>query len=365
MSRKVTIAQVAKEAGVSIATVSRVLNHRDGSIKISDETKAIVQAAAERLGYLADPFASALRTRRSGLFGTIIRDLRDPFLIKVFIEMQRAARENGIELLLANANYDISVAGRQASIMNSLWFDGLILLGDIPGDLSLIRQVRKNNRPCVAAVSGTRNDLPSVNLDEKAGVKLALDYLRSLGHRQIACLGDPNLLGLRERLQAFGEYAKLNDLELEDGYVHDCRHDLRSGALAAATLMKLPKPPTAIFCSTDLIGLGVINQLNRSGVKIPEDVSVTGFDDIEEASNAFPSLTTISQRADRIAQQALDLLFKMIESPEAEIEPKTVLVMPELIERESCGRVRQPDRLPSSALGTSFGQAFLSEQNKT
>ena len=115
MSRKVTIAQVAKEAGVSIATVSRVLNRREGNIRISEETRGSVEAAAERLGYQADPFATALRTRRSGLFGAIIRDLNDPFLIKVFVEMQRAARDKGIELLLANANFDISAAGRQAN----------------------------------------------------------------------------------------------------------------------------------------------------------------------------------------------------------------------------------------------------------
>ena len=100
MSKRVTIAEVAKEAGVSIATVSRVLNHRKGKIKISDETKTTVRSAAKRLGYQADPFASALRTRRSGLFGAIIRDLRDPFLTKVFIKMQESACERGIELLL-------------------------------------------------------------------------------------------------------------------------------------------------------------------------------------------------------------------------------------------------------------------------
>lgn len=359
MSRKVTIAQVAKEAGVSIATVSRVLNQRDGSIKISAETSALVHAAADQFGYQADPFASALRTRRSGLFGTIIRDLCDPFLIKVFIEMQRAAREVGIELLLGNANCDISVAGRQAKIMNSLWFDGLILLGDMPGDLNLIQQVRKNKKACVAAVSGTRHDLPSVNLDEKVGVQLALNYLYALGHRRIACLGDPNLLGIRERLSAFQEYAGQNGLILEDGYMEACHNDQRSAAVSAAHLMQLPNPPTAIFCGTDLIAIGVINQLNRSGVKVPDDVSVTGFDDIEEASTVFPSLTTISQRADKIAQQALDLLLKMIESPDSPIEQETILVMPELVIRESCSPLKQPAAGPLLGLNTQNWQVSL------
>ncbi len=343
MPRKVTIAQVAKEAGVSIATVSRVLNQREGNIKISDETKATVQEVADRLGYQANPFATALRTRRSGLIGTIIRDLRDPFLTQVFVEMQRVAHESGIELLLANANFDISVAGRQASIMNSLWFDGLILLGDIPGDLGLIQQVRQNKKPCVAAVSGSRTDLPSVNLDERAGVRLALDYLLSLGHRRISCLGVTELLGIKERLGAFLDYAQQNDLIMEEGYMQACQNNPRSAAISAANLMKLPNPPTAIFCTTDLIALGVINHFNRTGIKVPDDVSVSGFDNIEETSNAFPSLTTVSQRGDMIAKRALQLLLQMIEAAEPETEPQTHLVTPELVIRESCGPARWLD----------------------
>ncbi len=340
MPRKVTIAQVAKEAGVSIATVSRVLNQREGSIKISDDTKSTVREVAGRLGYQANPFATALRTRRSGLIGTIIRDLRDPFLTQVFIQMQRVAHESSIELLLANANFDISVAGRQANIMNSLWFDGLILLGDIPGDLDMIQQVRHNKKPCVAAVSGQRTDLPSVNLDESAGVRLALDYLLSLGHQRIACLGVTELLGIKERLSAFSAYVEQNGLIVEEGYVQACQNNQRSAAIGAANLMKLPQPPTAIFCSTDLIALGVINHFNRTGIKVPDDVSVTGFDNIEETSNAFPSLTTVSQRADMIAKQALQLLIEMFEEAESETDPKMILVTPELVVRESCGPAR-------------------------
>lgn len=342
MSQKVTIAQVALEAGVSIATVSRVLNQREGKIKISDETAAQVRAAADRLGYRADPFASALRTRRSGLIGAIIRDLRDPFLVKIFLEMQTAARGSGIELLLANANFDISAAGRQANIMNSLWFDGMILLGDMPGDLSVFHQVQMTHKPIAAVACGTRQDLPSINLDEKAGVHLALDYLTSLGHRRIACLGDPNLLGVQERLVVFKEYAEQHELILEPGYMEACSNDQRDAAQQAAKLMRLPHPPTAIFCSTDMIGLGVLSQLNRSGVKTPEDVSVTGFDDIEEAANAFPALTTVAQPADRLAQQALQLLVKLIESPDPLTSVEGVLVQPELIIRESCAPVKQP-----------------------
>lgn len=332
MSQKVTIAEVAREAGVSIATVSRVLNQREGKIKISDETKLQVKAAANRLSYQADPFASALRSRRSGLFGAIIRDLRDPFLIEVFIEMQAVAREKGIELLLGNANFDISIAGRQANIMNNLWFDGLILLGDMPGDLSIVNQIKNSGKPVVAVASGTRLDLPSVNLDEIAGVRLVLEYLTSLGHRRIACVADPDLLGVRERLAAFGACAGDFNLTLADGYVQSGSNSQHCAAECALTLVRLPIPPTAILCGTDLMALGVIHQLNRSGLKVPDDFSVTGFDDIAEAANAFPSLTTIRQQVDLIAHEALTLLIKIIEHQPVE----SVLIRPQLVVRESC-----------------------------
>ncbi|MCE1254474.1 MAG: LacI family transcriptional regulator [Anaerolineae bacterium] len=338
---KITIAEVAQEAGVSIATVSRVLNQRDGKIKISDETKQQVQAAADRLGYRVDPFALALRTRRTGLVGAIIRDLRDPFLIEVFIEMQSAAREKGLDLLLGNANFDISVAGHQASIMNSLWFDGLILLGDMPGDLSVVNQLKHTHKPCVAVASGTRHDLPSVNLDEIASVHMALSYLTGLGHRRIACMADPDLLGVRERLAAFQDSAAAFGLILDERYVQTCPSNRSEAAARVLNLLNLPIPPTAIICGTDIIALGVMHQLARTSYRVPQDISLIGFDDIKEAANSLPPLSTIRQPAGLIAGEALDLLLKIIDCEPGGEESASVLIQPQLITRESCAAPRE------------------------
>ncbi len=336
MPKRVTIAEVAREARVSIATVSRVLSQRDGKIKISNETRATVQAAANRLGYQADPFASALRTGRSRLLGVIIRDLRDPFLIKVFIEMQSAAREKGMEVLLGHANYDLSIAGKQISIMNSLWFDGLAVLGDIPGDMGLVEQIQTSQKPCVAIACGTGYDLPCINVDDVAGTTLMLDYLYGLGHRRIASLGDPHLAGVKQRLSAFEEFAHQHALHLEEGYQAECLNNSESSARCAEQLMQLPTPPTAIFCGTDQIAISVIQRFNHLGIRVPEDVSVTGFDDIEEAAQTFPPLTTIRQQTDKIAQQALQVLLQRIDPAAQEKENENVLIAPELVIRTSC-----------------------------
>lgn len=336
MPKRITIAQVAAEAGVSIATVSRVLNQRPGKIKISEETGQAVRLAAQRLGYQADPIASALRSGRSGLLGAIIRDIRDPFLVQLFTKMQEVARTSGFELLLGHADYDLAVADRQARIMSSLWFDALILLGDIPGDASIIRQLQQNKKPCVAIASGLRDDLPSITLDEEAASNLALDHLLALGHRRIACVGDPNAVGIQARLQLFDAYAARHDLIVEDGYRQYCsNHRLEAGQCAAA-LMALPVPPTAIFCGTDLIALGVIAHLHRRGEAALPRVSVVGFDDIEESSEAYPALTTVRQPVNEFAHEAIRLLLGLLNGEEQPTRPAQILIEPQLVIRDSC-----------------------------
>lgn len=333
MPKRVTIAEVAKEAGVSIATVSRVLNQRSGKIKISQETDLAVRLAASRLGYQADPFAVALRSRRSGLFGAIIRDIRDPFLVKLYTHLQKHARSSGIELLLGHADYNLAVAGRQANIMGSLWFDALILLGDIPGDRSMIQHLKIYHKPCVAVACGQMEDIPSINIDEKAGTFLALDHLYSLGHRRIACVGDPNAIGIQERLVHFKEYASAHQLTVDEGYFEVCANQRLEAASCAERLMRLPIPPTAIFCGSDVMALGVLNQLHRIGRK---SVSVIGFDDIDESAQVFPALTTIRQPVQVFAEKAIRLSLEMMDEPEGKTSAPQILIQPELVVRESC-----------------------------
>jgi LacI family transcriptional regulator len=338
MPKKITIAEVAKEAGVSIATVSRVLNQRSDKIKISEETALAVRLAATRLGYQADPFAVALRSRRSGLFGAIIRDIRDPFLVKLYIRLQKLARASEIELLLGHADYDLAVADRQARIMGNLWFDALILLGDIPGDRSMIQQLKQYHKPCVAVACGLREDIASITIDEEAGTNLALDYLVSLGHQRIACIGDPNAIGIQERLKHYQEYVGAHQLTFEEGYLRECANHRLEAACCALELMQLPNPPTAIFCGSDLMAMGVINQLHRCGRM---DVSVIGFDDIDESAEVFPALTTIRQPVEEFAKLAIQMALEMLENPAGKNIPNQTLIKPELVIRESCSPLKQ------------------------
>jgi LacI family repressor for deo operon, udp, cdd, tsx, nupC, and nupG len=334
--KRITIADVAKAAGVSTGTVSRVLNQRHGDIKISEETRKLVLEAANRLGYSPNPFASALRTQRTGMIGTIVRDIGDPFLSMMLREIHRVARSMGIDVLFGHAEYDLDTVGRHVAFMHSHLFDGLLLLGDMPGEQDVLRELVESNTPFVAVACGEESPYPSVNVDEAAGVKLAFDYLYSLGHRRIAFIGNLEHGGIKERLIHFQRLLSEHDMFSSDDYVRRCGNSRAAASDCAQDLLSLPNPPTAIFCATDLAALGAMNGALRLGLRVPGDVSIIGFDDIEETPNSFPALTTIRQPIGDMANQAVRLLMRLVKRETSEEEENRVVIQPRLIVRQSC-----------------------------
>jgi len=334
--KRITIADVARAAGVSTGTVSRVLNQRSGDIKISEETRKLVLETAHHLGYSPNPFATALRCQRTGMIGAIVRDIGDPFLSLMLRETQRAARSLGVDMLFGHAEYDLDIVGRHLAFMHSHWFDGLLLLGDMPGDQAVIDELVTSNTPFVAVACGERSPYPSVNVDEAAGVKLAFEYLYSLGHRRIAFIGNLKHGGIKQRLVHFQRLLVEHDLFWSDDYMRQCGNNRAAALDCAQSLLSLPTPPTAIFCATDLAALGAMNGALRMELRVPEDVSIIGFDDVEGTADTFPALTTIRQPIGDMASQAVRLLMQLIEREILEEEENQVVVQPRLIVRQSC-----------------------------
>ncbi len=335
---RVRIADVAREAGVSAGTVSRVLNPRDGGIKISEATRKLVLDAVERLGYQPNPFASALRTQQSGVIGAVVRDINDPFLGLMARQVQRAAHNCGVELLLGHAENDLYTVRRQLQFMR-LWFDGLLIIGDMPGDQAVFDDLRADETPFVAVACGSGAAAPLVNIDERCGTQLSLDYLHTLGHRRIAFLGTTDHAGTRERLLAFQQYVSDRGLYWDDGYLQPVPYTRRAAIAAMRTLLSLPTPPTAVLCTADLLALGAISGAQEMGWRVPEAVSVISFDDIEEAVDVFPALTTVRQPVGEMAEEAIQLLLRLIENPAAELRERRIIVEPKLMIRRSCAPV--------------------------
>lgn len=334
--KRVTIADVAREAGVSTTTVSRVLNQRIGNIRISSETKKRIFDAAQRLGYEPNPFASALRTQRTGMIGAVVRDIGDPFLSRLARELQVAANQEGIELFLAHANHDIAIAGRQINRMLKYYFDGLLLLGDIPGDTGLIEHLHRSSKPYISIARGFDDEAPVINVDEEVGTRLALNHLTSLGHLKIAFLGGAGNVGIQERLTIFKAFVKQMALPWDKRYLGLCANLFGEAVEKAQALIRQPDPPTAIFCATDRIALGAMKAAFAEGFVVPRDLSIIGFDNIDAASEVTPALTTIDQPADFMATQAITILRNLIDGEVTSHSPAVIVAKPTLIIRESC-----------------------------
>lgn len=335
--KRITISDVAKEAGVSTATVSRVLNNKQGEIKISELTFLKVQKAAEKLGYAADPFAASLRSKRSGLFGVVMRDVRDRFLLKLFLALDDEAKEHDVQLLLANADYSLAAAEQQVQMMRRRWFDATFVLGDIPGDGGLLN-ADDDGQVRVAIACGKRKDVPSITIDEKEGVRLGMQHLIDLGHRKIACVGDGNALGVKERMQEFVVLAQEFDLDFRDEFVRNSENCRRSGAEQASVLMEMEDAPTAIFCLTDTLAFGAIDELHRLGLDVPKDVSVVGFDDVLEAVEIYPALTTVRQPVKEMAKVAFKEAMALLDDESIE-QYEAVHLVPDLVVRETTAAI--------------------------
>ncbi|GHO99479.1 LacI family transcriptional regulator [Reticulibacter mediterranei] len=336
----VTLADIAREAQVSIGTVSRVLNGREGTIKISQATASRVLDAAQRLGYQPNPFAAALRTQRTGVLGAILRDMGDPFLSELARALQRAAHKQGFELLIGHADYDQETAQRQVAFMLNHWFDGLFLLGNIPGDAALLAMVQQSRTPCVAVASGMQLPVPLVTVDEVQGTLLSLEYLFHLGHRHIAFVGYMEHAGVSERLATFRQFVQDRGLVWHDEY--ELRCGCTSGDVSSRLhqLLSLSSPPTAIFCASDVLALRTMSIAWQHGFHLPDQLSIIGFDDIESAAESAPALTTICQPIPLMAHEAVSMLRTLIDGLLYDVDQDRRIVQPELIVRASCSSAR-------------------------
>lgn len=335
-SKTVTISDVARDAGVSLGTVSRVLNGKDGKIKISEKTRVRVLDAAAALGYRPNPFASALRGSRTGIIGVVIRDIGEAFPSKLLRDVQRECQNRGMEVLIGHAEYDLTTARRQVDLMLNHLFDGLIILGNMPGDESLLHMIEQRNIPAVLVVSKNVANLPSVTFDNALGTRLACRHLQSLGHPRIAVVANDGHAGVVERIRTFRAFVKRRRLYCPEEYVRLGAKTTSDAVNETKFLLQLPTPPTAIFCTSDLLAIGCMSGVWQSGLQVPQDISVLGYDDIDEAKSAYSPLSTIRQPTDLAARQTVSLLMDMILEPERNGKSEKVVIKPELVVRFSC-----------------------------
>jgi DNA-binding LacI/PurR family transcriptional regulator len=337
LRKRVSSHDVAQLAGVSQSTVSRVLSGR-GAQLISPATQQRVWTTAKQLGYSPDPIAKALRDQRTNLLGIIVRDISDPFFANFISILSSQAYSMGYQIVLGNVHSDSNEALKMSSVLATGHCDGVILLGDLKDDQTVLDQLVVGNRPLIALCRGQSPTwLPTVNCDNTAGMRMIIDHLVELGHKRIAFINGGWLGDMHERENKFNNY--LSELGLNqsvDYSISDISSPEGGYRAMCALLQRLPRP-TAVCAADDVIAMGAMQALHDAGLRIPQDISLAGFDDMPFARFMSPRLTTVRQPVEVMGDRALRWLIELISQNEISSSGNLVQILPELIIRNSTG----------------------------
>jgi DNA-binding LacI/PurR family transcriptional regulator len=335
-----TMRDIARAIGVSQSTVSRVLSGAPTTVPIAERTRSRVLEAARDLGYRPNPLARGLRGARTMLLGVIVRDITDPFFAGAIEAASTEARKRGYNVVLGHAHESADEAVALWAILEARHCDALLFLGDLRDRPGLIEDLHNTRMPVVALWHGSPDSgMPTVGVDNRAGMSAVLDHLAALGHRRVAFAGRRRLGDIREREDAYVASLARLGLEGRPEYLQEAINDFAGGADALYRLMGLPEPPTAIAAATDVIAIGMLHAAQRRGLVVPRDLSITGFDDIPVAAFSVPSLTTVRMPTAAMIASAVDILIDTLEgrlSVGADVHP---VLQPELAVRASTGPV--------------------------
>ncbi|HEX8694746.1 MAG TPA: LacI family DNA-binding transcriptional regulator [Longimicrobium sp.] len=341
----VTIRDVAQRAGVSVATVSRVLN-RSGVVR--EETRQRVEGAAAELRYTPNSTARSLITRRTSTFGVVLPDLYGEFFSEVIRGMDPLARQSGYHLLLSSSHDDQREIQFALGAMHGR-VDGLIVMSPNVRAAALAASLPAGVPVVLLNCEADGGPFPALNVDNFGGAREMVRHLAALGHRRIGMVrgGDANF-DARERLRAYRAALAEAGLEGADGRWEAPGDFTEAGGWRAAReLAGRGDRPTAIFCANDSMAVGAMSALRAAGLRVPDDVAVAGFDDIPIARYLSPPLTSVHVDVHRLGARAVEILVEALADPDA--PPAQELVPTRLVVRRSCGAraedestVRQP-----------------------
>jgi DNA-binding LacI/PurR family transcriptional regulator len=339
----VTMRDIAEATGLSQSTVSRVLNGAPTVVPISEETRERVLAAAKELQYRPNPLARGLRGASTMLLGLIVREITDPFFAGAIEAVTVEAAQRGYNVVLGAAHARADEAIALWGVLEARHCDGILLLGDMRDQPRLVADLAGASVPVVALWQGSEpSEVASVGVDNAAGIHAVLDHLVELGHSRIAFVGGLGLGDIKERHDAFVQHATGLGITLPEGYALSGSNDPAAGVAALHRLADGPDPPTAVVASTDVLATGVLRGAAERGLRVPEDISVTGFDDIPQVAYTVPALTTVRMPVNEMVRTAVHLVLDPPSAAAAHIGDPPPVVRPSLVVRESTGPAPAP-----------------------
>ncbi|MBB3153460.1 LacI family transcriptional regulator/LacI family purine nucleotide synthesis repressor [Paenibacillus endophyticus] len=345
--KPVTVYDIAREANVSVATVSRVINN---TAPVKKSTRERIMELIAKHQFQPNALARSLYKKETGMIGVILPDITNPFFPEVLAGLDQEARSKGYTFFLCDT---VSTNGDSAeqyvresqylSILMEKQVDGIVMIG---GRINLAKPskeligevVEASKRVPLLLINGNLpgEGMTRVYADELEGAELATQHLIELGHERIAFVGGyKHMSNTVQRIKGFVRTMERSGLQARKEWIMDGGFSVESGKAFMNRMLALPERPTAIFCANDLVAIGVMKAAHKAGIRVPEELSLIGFDDIPYASNSIPELTTVSLRCYDVGRHAAELLHQMITKSKVS---KNTKIRPELIVRESTAR---------------------------
>ena len=338
----ITVYDIAREAGVSPATVSRVLT---GNAKVSEDKRKRVQDIIKKYDFEPNSFARSLSKQESKTIGMIVPDIRNPFYSTLFVDCEMEATRYGYNMILCNTINEIASEGGQLRNLMEKRVDAIIQVGgsvdEVTPDPEYIELVDKVSKKIPMVIAG---ELEGANVyrivpETNHGMNELLAYLSGLGHREIAFIGGRDgVIPTRRKRQALMTFLHDQNLPFHEEFMMDTDYSIEGGYEAAKKLLKLNHLPTAIIAVNESAAMGIMHALNERKLRIPEDISVVGYDDTFYSDMISPPLTCISYNLKSYAQVIMETIIQIINKEETE---QTKYIPTYLAIRSSCREIRE------------------------
>ncbi|GKV66942.1 MULTISPECIES: LacI family DNA-binding transcriptional regulator [unclassified Sporosarcina] len=329
----VNIFDVAKLANVSIATVSRVTSNKEG---VNEATKAAVLKAMEELGYRPNSAARTLRMSKSNIIIVLMLNIKNSFYSEYIRGLEEVAQKAGYFLLIGSTDGDMTKEKKYMNLIHDSRVDGVILTTEGIMNESSIKKINKSSPVVLTFDYVPGQNIPSISIDNESASRKITNHLINLGHKRIAHItGYMGRLQSQTRLNGYKQALLQHNITVEEALIQEGGYLFKDGYAAAQKLLSFDKLPSAIYGGNDNIAIGALKAVQEAGLRVPEDIAIVGFDNLDIANYMTPGLTTIHQPRYEIGKRAMSLLLLKIEN--AEIEKPHIILEDQLIIRDSCG----------------------------